>query len=116
MKFPGPGYHAGILLIDPKVLDPDTDMPQLPDNHFWRIKENAYDYLYICVMKKGNKDKWWSRDKTVIGTYMRNKKYSTEPDLEATFNALANRQWDMYTENYYTNTLTGDYPPKRREL
>lgn len=112
-------------------VDPDTGLPELPENYFWRVEEgytfSLYDYKHLQIRKKvwgglfSVKKQW---------TVIHNDKFSKEKILD-TANYILLHVYDPWNEidlerekedrkekqkpqNIQSN-LFGDYPPKSLE-
>ena len=104
------------------TIDPNTNLPTLPEGHFWRVKQDEYGYLDVQIRRK--RKRMWSAlvEKGAVLTSDSNNVNLTDIgiDVPGYIAVSAGRvyvKWIERTEGYRLyaerKELLGDYPPKK---
>lgn len=104
------------------TIDPDTNLPALPEGHFWRVKQDEYGYLDVQIRRK-RKRLWSALVETGAVLHREGfnvKLTSLHVNVPKAIAKAAERvyvKWMERTEGYrlYEErvALLGDYPPKK---
>lgn len=84
-------------------IDENTGLPELPEGHFWRIKDSSPEYLRVQIRKRA-----WIGSKVMAWSVVRKSNATPDEVLRTATLVL----WEIKHGANWRNCL-GDYPPKK---
>lgn len=97
--------------IDPDITDPDTGLPKLPENYFFRVKKESTGFPYIYIMRKRKIKILWLFPVTI--TEVMEDRYISGGLFKRNIKTVAARVVNDLKKRVLGDTsLYGDYPPK----
>lgn len=100
-------------MTDPVLISPETGLPVVPADYFWRLRSNTFGLTWTLELRK--KTRWGSRrrrDCTVLPSD-ETAQFRTTDDWEHYIRVEAAELWQYEFDDLSGSRYLGDYPPKR---
>lgn len=95
------------------ITDPETGLPDLPSNMFWRVKETSVGYFEVRLIEKREVRYFifWKKVKELPSTHYGVGKVLDKETIRARAE-FAYSDWRSWVRLQRAKDLLGDYPPK----